>query len=116
MVIADARRVAGEPEDSTYAPTDAKEFCSRIFHTCYMGTENSSPETRQRAKDLSRDIGSYHIDLNMDTVVTAVRSLFAFVTGIRPKFKVHGGSDAENFALQNIQVLMSTSNICIIRR
>lgn len=40
----------------------------------------------------------------MDTVVTAVRQLFAFVTGIKPKFKVHGGSNAENLALQNIQV------------
>ena len=68
-----------------------------------MGTENSSPETRARAKDLGRDIGSYHIDLNMDTVVTAIRSLFSLVTGITPKFKVHGGSDAENLALQNIQ-------------
>ena len=76
-----------------------------------MGTENSSAETRQRAKDLGHDIGSYHINLNMDTVVTAIRSLFAFVTGITPKFKVHGGSEAENLALQNIQVLMR-SHFC----
>ena len=47
---------------------------------------------------------SYHVDLNMDTVVTAVRNLFAFVTGVKPRFKVHGGSVAENLALQNIQV------------
>ena len=40
----------------------------------------------------------------MDTVVTAVRSLFAFVTGVKPKFRAHGGSSAENLALQNIQV------------
>lgn len=69
-----------------------------------MGTENSSVETRTRAKDLAQAIGSYHIDLNMDTVVNTVRSLFAFVTGVKPKFKVHGGSAAENLALQNIQV------------
>lgn len=69
-----------------------------------MGTENSSPDTRQRAKELGEAIGSYHIDLNMDTVVTAVRTLFGFVTGITPKFRVHGGSQAENLALQNIQV------------
>lgn len=74
-----------------------------------MGTENSSPDTRKRAKDLSSAIGSYHIDLNMDTVVTAVRSLFSFVTGITPKFRVHGGSDAENLALQNIQASSSVS-------
>lgn len=40
----------------------------------------------------------------MDTVVTAVRNLFGFVTGVRPRFRSHGGTSAENLALQNIQV------------
>ncbi len=48
-------------------------------------------------------INSYHIDLNMDSLVTAVRNLFAYVTGVKPQFRVHGGSAAENLALQNIQ-------------
>ncbi|OBZ66727.1 Glutamine-dependent NAD(+) synthetase [Grifola frondosa] len=103
QVIADARRIAGEPEDSAYIPIDPREFAKRIFHTCYMGTENSSIETRQRAKDLAEAIGSYHIDLDMDAVVTAIRDLFAFVTGVKPQFRAHGGSAAENLALQNIQ-------------
>ena len=46
---------------------------------------------------------SYHTDLNMDNIVTALRTLFQVVTGKRPRFRVHGGSDAENLALQNIQ-------------
>jgi NAD+ synthase (glutamine-hydrolysing) len=121
QVIADARRMTGEPEDSSYIPSDPREFANRIFHTCYMGTENSSVETRRRAKQLADAIGryvfelfqsananlnadcSYHIDLNMDTVVTALRNLFAFVTGAKPQFRAHGGSTAENLALQNIQ-------------
>lgn len=49
-------------------------------------------------------LASYHIDLNMDTVVTSVRDLFVFVTGARPRFRAHGGTAAENLALQNIQV------------
>jgi hypothetical protein len=57
-VIDDARRMTGEPEGSEYVPLDPKEFASRIFHTCYMGTENSSPETRKRAKDLAEAIGA----------------------------------------------------------
>jgi len=69
-----------------------------------MGTENSSADTRKRAKDLSNAIGSYHIDLNMDSVVTSVQSLFTLVTSKTPRFKVHGGTHAENLALQNIQV------------
>lgn len=40
----------------------------------------------------------------MDSVVTAVRQLFALVTGARPQFRQQGGSNAENLALQNIQV------------
>lgn len=40
----------------------------------------------------------------MDTLVAAVRNLFGFVTGVKPQFRAHGGSVAENLALQNIQV------------
>ncbi|KAF8265066.1 glutamine-dependent NAD synthetase with GAT domain-containing protein [Lactarius quietus] len=103
QVIADARRIVGEPEGSEYVPTDARELCGRILHTCYMGTENSSADTRRRAKELAGAIGSYHKDLNMDHVVTALRTLFQVVTGLRPRFRAHGGGDAENLALQNIQ-------------
>jgi len=68
-----------------------------------MGTVNSGKETRSRAKALARDIGAYHIDLNMDTVVTALTNLFTLVTDFAPRFVVHGGSKAEGLALQNIQ-------------
>jgi len=102
-VIADARRIAGEPSDSSYIPSNPREFAGRIFHTCYMGTENSSAETRWRAKELAGAIGSYHVDMNMDTVVRAIHDLFTFITGFKPRFRVHGGSDRENLALQNIQ-------------
>lgn len=100
QVLEDARRLAGE---DTYMPTDPREFAGRIFYTCYMGTENSSNETRKRAKDLADVIGSYHTDINMDTVVKSIHSLFTLVTGKSPKYKIHGGSDTENLALQNIQ-------------
>lgn len=46
----------------------------------------------------------------MDSVVTAVRQLFALVTGVRPQFRQQGGSNAENLALQNIQVTYTTWN------
>ena len=46
---------------SNYIPTDPKEFASRIFVTCYMGTENSSEETRKRASNLAEEIGSHHM-------------------------------------------------------
>lgn len=102
-VLSDVRRICGEAPDSTWVPATPQELAGRIFHTSFMGTENSSAETRARAKDLAEVIGAYHVDLNMDSVVSAVRSLFSFVTGKTPVFRVHGGSKTENLALQNIQ-------------
>ncbi|KAI7864658.1 glutamine-dependent NAD(+) synthetase with GAT domain-containing protein [Spinellus fusiger] len=102
QVIADARRLAGK-QDTDYIPSDPREFASHIFYTCYMGTEHSSQATRQRAKDLAHVIGSYHTDLNMDSIVSSIHGLFALVTGKTPRYRVHGGSPAENLALQNIQ-------------
>lgn len=79
---------------------------SRIFHTSYMGTQNSGKETRDRSRELAADIGSYHIDFNFDTVITALINLFTTVTNFQPRFKVHGGSAAENAAMQNVQARM----------
>lgn len=47
----------------------------------------------------------------MDSIVTAVRGLFGFVTGVKPEFRAHGGSNAENLALQNIQVYSLSLNL-----
>jgi NAD+ synthase (glutamine-hydrolysing) len=58
QVLDDVRRIAGEPEGSTWVPRDAQEISNRLFVTCYMGTQNSSAETRDRARDLAAAIGS----------------------------------------------------------
>ncbi|KAI8811247.1 glutamine-dependent NAD synthetase with GAT domain-containing protein [Cladochytrium replicatum] len=100
QVLADVRTLTRDP---AYIPTEPEELCNRLFHTCYMGTTNSSKDTRDRAKELAQRIGSYHVDLNMDTAVSAVMGIFTFVTGKTPQFKVHGGSATENLALQNVQ-------------
>lgn len=100
-MVADARRIGeyseGEPLGN---PSD---FLGRIFTTVYMGTVNSSSETRQRAASLAQQIGSDHLCVDIDTVVAALTTLFGVVTGRTPFFKADGGSAAENLALQNIQ-------------
>jgi len=78
-------------------------LANRLLYTCYIGTENSSRETRQRAKQLAEQIGSDHLDINMDGLVNALQSLFTRITHRKPRFKVEGGSYQENQALQNIQ-------------
>lgn len=55
-VLADARRIVN---DETYIPEDPREFCKRVFTTCYMASENSSQDTCNRAKLLAEQIGRY---------------------------------------------------------
>ncbi|SCV99468.1 LAFE_0A03818g1_1 [Lachancea fermentati] len=101
QVLSDARKIARM--DDEWIPSSPQELASKIFHTCFMGTENSSKDTRSRSRELSKCIGSYHVDLNMDSLVSAVVNLFEVATGKRPIFKIFGGSQIENLALQNIQ-------------
>lgn len=53
-VLEDVRRVLG---DDSYCPQHPRELCGLIFTTCYMASENSSEDTRSRAKDLADQIG-----------------------------------------------------------
>lgn len=93
-VIADVKRLAAF---SDKLPDTPEEFCNQIFHTVFMGmAAQSSKETRQRAKDLAIRIGSYHTDMNIDDTFHATKNLLTQGTGFEPKFKVHGGSVAEN--------------------
>ncbi|AMD19745.1 HCL406Wp [Eremothecium sinecaudum] len=101
QVLDDVRMVTRSSDD--WVPEDPAQLANKLFYTCYMGTENSSAETRTRAKKLSEIIGSYHVDFNMDSVVSSVVSLFEVTTGKKPIYKVFGGSNLENLALQNIQ-------------
>lgn len=103
QVVVDARRVAGEPAGSDYVPTDPRELCARVLHTCYMGTSNSSRETCELAARLAGDLGAYHLSANIDRMVAAVVYCFEKLTGKVPRYRLHGGSIAENLALQNIQ-------------
>ena len=55
-------------------------------------------------KSCSVFLSSYHLNINIDTTVTAVLSIFTAVMKCRPAFRAHGGSLRENLALQNVQV------------
>lgn len=91
LVLSDLRRIAGEEDDSTWVPSSPQEIAGRIFHTAFMGMEkNSSPDTRQRARDLGTAIGSYHLNFDIDTVVSAVVNLFTTVTKFTPRYKMYG--------------------------
>lgn len=99
-VLSSIRKIVSDPN---YTPTDPKELCGRLFFTCYMATENSSTDTKARAKQLSHQIGSYHSEINISGAVSAMLNIFALITGMRPRFSVHGGSPRECLAMQNVQ-------------
>ncbi|XP_077985397.1 glutamine-dependent NAD(+) synthetase-like [Glandiceps talaboti] len=90
-------------DDSTYIPVHPKELANKLFTTCYMGTVNSSADTKERARMLAEDIGNYHLGVTIDTAVSAVLGIFTMVTGKIPRFKVNEGGIRENLALQNVQ-------------
>uniref|UniRef100_A0A182MPM7 Glutamine-dependent NAD(+) synthetase n=1 Tax=Anopheles culicifacies TaxID=139723 RepID=A0A182MPM7_9DIPT len=96
----DCRKILAEPE---YVPTSASELCGKLLFTCYMGTENSSRETRARAATLAGQIGSSHLDIGIDGAVSALLGIFQLATGMRPRFRAAGGCPRQNLALQNIQ-------------
>ncbi|XP_012279665.1 probable glutamine-dependent NAD(+) synthetase isoform X2 [Orussus abietinus] len=100
QVLSDIRKIVG---DCSYTPTDPKQLCNTILVTCYMGTENSSAETKARAAELASQIGSYHHGIVIDGAVSAVLGIFQQVSKLTPRFRVQGGSPRENLALQNIQ-------------
>ena len=54
--LKELRNVIRHP-DPSWAPSSAQEIANRLLCTCYMGTTNSSVETRSRAAQLAREIG-----------------------------------------------------------
>lgn len=90
-------------DQDEHLPKNAKELCNILLHTTYMGTTNSSKETRSRAKCLANEIGSYHIDCDIDCIVNCMIELFKLITGKIPTFRSDGGTWTTNLALQNLQ-------------
>ncbi|KAF2642738.1 glutamine-dependent NAD(+) synthetase with GAT domain-containing protein [Massarina eburnea CBS 473.64] len=98
-VISDVRRICGTDKFQT-----PQELCGRLLSTVYMGMEKqSSKETRSRAQRLADAIGAKHRDVNIDAAYEAVKTIFTDDTDFAPQFKVHGGTQTENLALQNLQ-------------
>ena len=100
-VADDCRKVCRKK--APWVPATSQELTGYIFHTAFMGSDNSSEKTTSRAKRLGEALGSYHLGIKIDLMVNAVIQTFALTTGHTPRFCVHGGSMSEDLALQNIQ-------------
>jgi len=111
QVAKDVRRICQKEEynekngeEETWLPSTPQEFANYILHTIFMGTEHSSQNTTLRSKRLGEVIGSYHLNVPIDTMVKAVIQTFALATGGPvPQFESQGGTMTQDLALQNIQ-------------
>ena len=68
-----------------------------------MATANNSEETKSRAQDLAKQIGSSHFSIVIDVAVDAILAIWKTAMNIMPRFRVNGGTNIENAALQNVQ-------------
>eukprot|EP00829_Urostomides_striatus_P002230 TRINITY_DN1240_c0_g1_i2.p1 TRINITY_DN1240_c0_g1~~TRINITY_DN1240_c0_g1_i2.p1 ORF type:complete len:483 (-),score=115.03 TRINITY_DN1240_c0_g1_i2:34-1482(-) len=59
FVISELKRIA---DDENFAPSSKKDILSKLLVTSYLGTVNSSKETRYRAKALTVEFGNLHYD------------------------------------------------------
>ncbi len=102
QVREDVKRIA--KYNDGVLPKTPQELCNQVCTTLYMGMKRvNSRETRQRAKDLAEAINSYHIDIDIGDVYEAQKNLVISTVGFDPKFKVKGGTEQENLALQCLQ-------------
>jgi NAD+ synthase (glutamine-hydrolysing) len=101
QVKEDVARIAGPFHEKGWMPQSAQELNNCILHTVYLGmAKQSSAETRSRAKRLAAATGAYFLDMDIDNVFDAQKDLLKQATGFEPRFKVHGGTETENLALQ----------------
>ena len=79
QVLEDVRRIVGPYHGEDWVPTSPKQICDGILHTVYMGmSQQSSTETRSRAKRLAEDIGCYHVEADIDDIYAATKNGVSF--------------------------------------
>ncbi len=70
--------------------------------TGYLGTDNSSAQTRQHSRDLAGEICSTHLDIDLQPTVTLMKAQAESLFRQRLDYKVAGGSHVQDLALQNL--------------
>lgn len=106
--IADLENVLRMSRSDEKFPQTAQDLCFQILHTCFMSTENSSKESKVRARHVAKELGSYHLEMDIGdaygSTVNAVGKCFGRVPRYMNRSEVgKGGHFAEDVALQNAQ-------------
>eukprot|EP00915_Cephaloidophora_sp_WS-2016_P001054 GHVH01001438.1.p1 GENE.GHVH01001438.1~~GHVH01001438.1.p1 ORF type:complete len:799 (-),score=118.13 GHVH01001438.1:53-2449(-) len=96
-------------EQDEVVKMDAHAICNRLLCTAYQTASASSSTTRQYAKELAKDIGASHLELDISPVFEALKTVvegqMVDEDGNKPelKFKTQGGTSVEDLCLQNLQ-------------
>lgn len=90
-------------KNESYYPTTEQEICSKILFTAYLSTKNNSNETRASAKAIAEEIGSNHLEIDIDSIFSCFKESIFSSIGFTAKFKSEGGSEGEDLSLQNLQ-------------
>lgn len=99
-ILGELRRVVKEDD---FEPKTAHDIVKKIFFTRYLGTDNSSEETRLRAEKLAAFVGANHQSISITPLFNKFKEFIKTTMDFEPKFKVEGGHWQEDLALQNIQ-------------
>jgi NAD+ synthase (glutamine-hydrolysing) len=104
FVLKELRKIIKDDKEEYY-PKSSEEICNLIFVTSYMGTKYSSTATRDNSSNLAKEIGSYHLNIDIDKILESIKETFVDCLGkdYEPKFISQGGTYVEDIALQNIQ-------------
>lgn len=79
--------------DRSFNPTSAKDICQRVLFTGYMGTRNSSKETRELAAMLAAEINCTHFNIDIEKIFTAFEDVAEETFGKRPAFNASLSED-----------------------
>ena len=52
--------------DPNFTPQSFEEITGKLFVTCYLGTKNSSIDTKSRADRVAKGIGAQHFAVTID--------------------------------------------------
>ncbi|EGR27476.1 hypothetical protein IMG5_195230 [Ichthyophthirius multifiliis] len=96
-VLETLRKIVG---DENYNPQNSRDICKKLLFTAYMGSRNSSLQTKLLAKQLADEINSRHFEISIDKIFQAFEDTIEDVFEKKAQFNQ---SYQEDLALQNIQ-------------
>ncbi len=89
-------------------PENIEELTERLLTTAYQSTRNSSETTRNAAKDVAESVGSFHLELDVDSLVVEYTEMIGGAINTELNWDDH------DIALQNIQARVRAPGVWML--